>query len=278
MSEPVQRPEDREGQDGESRMATPEHSLNDERDLYASGDPGQGELDLRLPEREAAPAEICRSLANQDALDRLSLWPHWPAPWLAVIGPRQCGLTTLSRDFARRTGVVRVEGDALSSVAEGDIAAIARVGIAVDDADRAEDGRLLLRLLNAAQEEGGTIVLFAHARPADWELGPADLASRLRATPVVEIGAPDVALMAARLQAAARAHFIHMDGEIAQYFAFRLARRYSLITPTVDVIAATLKQTGRRLTRPLAREILGQLARAGGVGMVPELDGDDGGE
>ncbi len=291
MSEPVSRPDDAEnpaGTDGkvrpqarnDSRGVSParrnvNHGLGQGQGLDSPepvfDDGGQGRLDLQLPDTQAARGEVFRSAANEDAFDRLALWPHWPSPWLGVVGPRYCGLTTMAVDFAARTGVMSVHGHDFDALDEAELAPLARGGVAIDDAHVVQNGMHLLRLMNAAQETGGTVVLFAHSRPGGWEIDPPDLVSRLRATPIVEIAPPDLALMAMRLRAAARAQFIHMDGEVARYFALRLARRYGLIEPVIRITRDTLAETGHRLTTALARNVLAQVRLGGGEDMVPGL-------
>jgi chromosomal replication initiation ATPase DnaA len=67
---------------------------------------------------------------------------------------------------------------------------ISEAGVAVDDADRAEEPALL-HLLNTARDLGRPVLLAGRAPPARWSVTLADLGSRLRAITAVEVEAPD---------------------------------------------------------------------------------------
>ena len=57
------------------------------------------------------------------------------------------------------------------------------------------DERALFHLLNLAREERAFVLLTARTSPAGWLLSVPDLASRLRALPVVTLSAPDDVLL-----------------------------------------------------------------------------------
>ncbi len=218
--------------------------------------PRQGMLDLqpRGPDLD----HILRSPTNADAIERLSDWENWPTHWLAVLGPPSSGLTTLARAFCQASGAMIVNGNALSKASAAEIDTLASSGAAVDRAETVTDGPALMALLNRAEERGRPVVLFTPRPPAAFQLQPADLVSRLRSMPVVEIGPPDDALMRARLEAAFRERFIFMPDGVAELLLSRLPRRYAEISRIVDRLNRAMSDQRRGLSVALAKEILAE--------------------
>ena len=145
------------------------------------------QLPLLIP---AAPvydeASFLEAASNEDARTWLSRTEIWPERRLALFGDADRGKTHLSRIWAARTAAEVLDGPSLSGFP--DISTVA--GVAIDDADRADEAALL-HLLNAARELGRPVLLAARMAPAHWNVRLRDLASRLRAITAVEISAPD---------------------------------------------------------------------------------------
>lgn len=240
----------------------------------------QRQFSLDFPAAEPGLDDLIEGAANAAALARLRRWPDWPDVWLAVTGPPKAGLTVLARAFADRYGLALLRGAALAGADMAAIDALARRGVVLDDADGLGDGAVLLQLLNAAREHERPVVLFAHTRPADWDLRPRDVMSRLRAMAVVEIAAPDEAMMRARLSTALRQRFIFLGEDVSHFLVMRLARSYADVEAVAERIDRTMRARQRELTVALAREVLGGMAEADGqareAAREAETDGDTG--
>ncbi len=143
------------------------------------------QLPLMIP---AAPAYDEASFLAADSnraartwLDRTELWPD---DRLVVWGEADRGKTHLLRIWAARNRAdVR---DALTLSGFPEITG----GVAVDNADRADEAALL-HLLNTARDLGQPVLLAARLPPSRWNVGLRDLASRVRAITCVEVEAPD---------------------------------------------------------------------------------------
>ena len=118
-------------------------------------------------------ADFFVSAANAEAVAWLASLPHWPMPRSLLVGPAGSGKTHLAALFAGRHRAT-----------------------VIDDADRHDDAEALFHAWNAATP-GCPLLLTARASPRDWGHGLPDLASRLAATPLVRLGDPDDALLAA---------------------------------------------------------------------------------
>jgi chromosomal replication initiation ATPase DnaA len=144
------------------------------------------QLPLPIPARHAYDeASFLAAGSNEAARTWLGRTEVWPERRLALWGGEDCGKTHLLRIWADRNAAEVIEGAVLSGFVE-----IASTGVAVDDADRADE-TALLHLLNTARDFGRPVLLAARLPPARWTIGLRDLASRLRAITTVEVGAPD---------------------------------------------------------------------------------------
>jgi chromosomal replication initiation ATPase DnaA len=145
------------------------------------------QLPLPIPPRHAFDeASFLAADCNEAARTWLGRTEVWPERRLALWGGEDCGKTHLLRIWGDRHGAEMIDGPTLS----GFPGVASPGGVAVDDADRAEE-TALLHLLNTARDLGCPVLLAGRLPPARWTIGLRDLASRLRAITTVEIGAPD---------------------------------------------------------------------------------------
>ncbi|MEO0981202.1 MAG: DnaA/Hda family protein [Pseudomonadota bacterium] len=198
---------------------------------------------------EPTLSSLDASPSNAAALRIVRRWREWPAPALCVVGPPACGLTTLSRAWAKEAGgrcVAAADVDSVASTA----------AVAIDDADLIQDEGALLTLLNQAGADDGRVLLTARRPPAAWDVLSKDLRSRLSAAPVVEIEPPDEEMTALRLRSACRRRYMKLPDDVVDYLCIRLERTYAGIERFVERLDALVDKTGRRPTIPLAREAL----------------------
>src|SRR5204863_1318410 len=78
-------------------------------------------------------------------------------------------------------------------------AALATSALVIEDAPARLDERALFHLLNLMRQQEAYVLITSRTAPANWRAELPDLASRLRAVPVVELSAPDDALLRAVL-------------------------------------------------------------------------------
>jgi chromosomal replication initiation ATPase DnaA len=149
------------------------------------------QLPLIIPASPAYDeANFLTAAANEAARTWIGRTELWPERRLALWGGVDRGKTYLLRIWSGRTGAEMLDGPALSGFPE----VTSPGGVAVDDADRADEAALL-HLLNTAHDLDRPVLLAARLPPARWNVALRDLASRLRAITSVEIEAPDDELM-----------------------------------------------------------------------------------
>jgi chromosomal replication initiation ATPase DnaA len=137
-----------------------------------------------------------------------------------------------------------------------DIPAAAGRPVVLEDIDRGVPAEALFHLINLAAREGGGLLLTARVLPALWPAPLPDLRSRLNALPVVEIEAPDDAVLQGVLRRFFRDRNIRPPEEVYPY----LLRRMGRSIPDAAEIVRRLDEAGdgefRPVTRVLARQIL----------------------
>jgi chromosomal replication initiation ATPase DnaA len=197
--------------------------------------------------------------ANEQAWTLIEAWPHWPDKVLLLIGPEGSGKSHLAAIWAERAGAATISSTALAQ--EDLLALTARGAVVIEGADQLDEAleAQLFHLLNLMRERGGFLLLTACRWPNDWGLKTADLLSRLRLAPAVELGAPDDALVRLVLVKLFVDHQLVVDAGLAEYVAQRLDRSLDAARRFVAALDREALARGRRISRPLAAEILKQM-------------------
>jgi chromosomal replication initiation ATPase DnaA len=211
-------------------------------------------LDLRF-HPSFARSDFLSSERNVAALERIDRWPDWPAPALVLHGPRGCGKTHLAHLWCERAAAVLIAGDALTEAELPGLLETGWHGVAVDDAERAWE-RGLLHLYNACAERRGSLLITTRQPPGLWQIALGDLRSRLRATPAVEIEAPDDALLGAVLVKHFADRRVPVAPGVIVYLLRRIGRTFAAAATIAARLDAAALSSGGPITIPLARQIL----------------------
>lgn len=208
--------------------------------------------------------ELVVSAANAAAVALVDRWPDWPASAMVLAGPPGSGKSHLAAIWAEHSGAVRLDRLALGEAA---LAAAARGPVLVDDADGGGlDEAGLFHLFNAARQAGGHLLLVARRFPAAWGVHLPDLASRLKAAPVVEIGEPDDMLLAGVITKLFADRQVAIEPPVVQYLVRRIERSLATAMRVVDRLDRRALEDKARITRPLAASVLD--AMEAGQGML----------
>jgi chromosomal replication initiation ATPase DnaA len=213
------------------------------------------QLALALPHAESfAREDFLTGASNEAALAMIERWPDWPDRALALIGPEGAGKSHLAAIWAEKSGARRVSARALREIDL--VAALATGALVIEDAAGGLDERALFHLLNLIREETAYLLLTASAAPASWGVALPDLASRLRAVPVVALSAPDDALFRALLVKLFADRQLAVDESLISYLATRIERSFAAARKTVETIDREALRQKRPVTRALAAETL----------------------
>ncbi|ODR94786.1 hypothetical protein AUC69_02925 [Methyloceanibacter superfactus] len=214
------------------------------------------QLTFDLPHRAALGAEdFLVSDCNIAAVRLVDAWPEWTDRVQVLIGPAASGKTHLVRVWQGRSGAVALDPAHLGVALLDRL--IAGSTLVVEDADRATyDEKTLFHLLNLAREKHFFVLLTARLGPNRWDTALPDLASRLSAVPVTEIGAPDEAL----LRTVMLKHFtdrqLAIDPKMLEFMAMRIDRSLAAAAAAVDAVDRAALASGRKISRQLVIEAL----------------------
>jgi len=212
------------------------------------------QLALALDHAESyAREDFLSGPCNAGPLQLIDAWPQWPANALALVGPEGSGKTHLAMIWARVAGARVIAARALQ---EAELpAALATGALVVEDAATGVDERVLFHLINLAREEQAFLLFTARTAPATWNVAIPDLASRLRALPVVTLLAPDDAMLRAVIVKLALDRQLMLDETVVSYLLTRIERSFAAARAAVIALDNEALRRGRPVTRALAAEI-----------------------
>lgn len=218
------------------------------------------QLALALPHRPSHRGEdFFVAPPNEAAVRHVDAWPKWPHHALILVGPEGAGKSHLASVFEARSGAMRV--------AHGDVGARSRLirrdvpAVIVEDIDRGlVQGRLdpvdLFHLFNWIGERGGNLLMTSRLAPARLRPALRDLASRLLATPLGEIGPPDDTLLAAVMVKRFRDRQLRVDPALIDYALGRMERSFAALEAFVATLDRESLARRRVPNIALAREAM----------------------
>lgn len=199
------------------------------------------------------------SPANALALATVTADDGWPQGKLLLLGPEGAGKTHLARIWAEEAGARVIPATALSG------ADLPGLGprVVVEDAEtlaglpRAETA--LFHLHNLILAGSGRLLLTARSAPRDWGLGLPDLLSRLQATAIARLDAPDDALLSAVLVKLFADRQITVPPALIAFLLARAERSLAAAQRLVAALDARALAEGRPVSRAMAAELLDSL-------------------
>jgi chromosomal replication initiation ATPase DnaA len=167
----------------------------------------------------------------------------WPFRAAVLAGPPRSGKSLIARWFAQSGA-----GDAL------------------DDADNQPEDALFHRW-NRAQAEGRPLLIVSGRAPGTWKVALPDLASRLGAALMIEIGAPDDDLLRALVESHAARRGLALGEGVLGYVMPRLERSHAAAEALVETIDRLSLERKAAVTISLARDALAERVHG-----VPEAE------
>ena len=212
------------------------------------------QLALALDHAESfAREDFLSGPSNARALALIEAWPLWSHRSVMLTGPEGSGKSHLAAIWAQAAGARLIAARALEPASVP--RALATGALVVEDiAAGSFDERALFHLVNLAGEEAAFLLLTARQAPA--ALAVRDLASRLKALPVVALAPPDDALLRAVLVKLFADRQLAVDESLIGYVATRIERSFAAARACVTRLDEEALRQKRPLTRALAAEIL----------------------
>jgi hypothetical protein len=179
-----------------------------------------------------ADEDFLLSEANRAAFDHLKRWSVWPVMATLLTGPRKSGRSLLGRIFVRKTG-----------------------GRLFDNAED-HDEEALFHAWNQAQQVRRPLLIIADRPAPAWDVKLPDLRSRLTATPHVEVGEPDDALVSALIMKLLGDRGIAVPPELPAFLLPRIERSYVAVQQVVDALDRAALSHHRRITVAMSKRAL----------------------
>jgi chromosomal replication initiation ATPase DnaA len=216
---------------------------------------GPTQLALALDHAESfARDDFLAGPSNTGALNLIERWPDWPARVVVLTGPEGSGKSHLAAIWARAAGARSIAARALDE--EGVPAALATGALVLESVtEGCFDEAQLFHLLNLAREEHAFVLVTTRTPPASWRVRVPDLASRLRALPVVALAAPDDALFRAVLVKMFADRQLAVDESLVGYLATRIERSFATARAAVETLDREALSRKRPVNRALATEL-----------------------
>lgn len=214
------------------------------------------QLRLPLPVPVALGSEnYAVGACNAAAVSLLQRWPRWPHHAVLLIGPPRSGKSHLAAAFAQRTHGRVISAGQLHARIKAPVLVLDEAGPGID-----EEG--LLHCYNWVKEAGSHLLILASSPPRSWPVRLPDLASRLAATPHLEIGQPDEALIGTLLVKHFRDRGLQVGPEVVAYLQLRLERSFAAAHDAVVALDNAALAQGRPITVALAGTVLKSMMAA----------------
>jgi hypothetical protein len=182
--------------------------------------------------RSGGSDSVIITASNADAFAALGNHAAWPGHCAILIGPPRSGKSLMARYFAGQGGEV------------------------IDDADKLTD-EVLFHRWNAALDAGRSILMLSTKAPAEWDVKLADLRSRLGASQLLEIDAPDDELAGQLLLKHLHDRGTSIGPEALSYVVKRVERSHAALEELARQANAVALAEGSAITLPLVRGLLG---------------------
>lgn len=197
------------------------------------------------------------SPTNALAVKMLEDWPKWPENKLALIGPSGSGKTHLTQVWAADIGA---SVTAAQDLTKANIPMLARSPAAVEDirniATDAAAQEALFHLHNLMRETGTPLLLTADRAPNHWALSLADLQSRMSATTITTLPAPDDAVLSAVLIKLFADRQIEVQPKLITYLTKRMERSFDAAGVLVAAMDNAALSQRRAISINIAAQVL----------------------
>lgn len=201
------------------------------------------------------------SPCNEQAVAKIDEFPDWTSPALVVVGAQGCGKTHLMRVFQSMHGGTEIQPTELDTESVGGLPETP--AFLIEDASvwigNREHEETLFHLYNRCFTSGEKILIAARTFPSHWAFKIPDLASRLKAAQLAEIGPPDDVLLMAILAKLFADRQVRVAPGVIEYVIPRIERSFSAIQTFVAEADDLALKNKRQITVPLVRDVLASI-------------------
>ena len=199
------------------------------------------------------PDDFFVSEANAQAFAMVNAPYTWPESKLVLTGPLGAGKSHLAGVFAAQNTAEVFDA---SDIPAGFITDAQAIVIEDMEALPAASEEAVFHLHNNLRAQGGILLMTAETPPSRWRIALPDLASRMQATTVTTIAAPDDALLSALIMKLFADRQISPKPDLVRYLSTRIERSYAAAAEIVAALDAAALAQGRKINKALAGDLL----------------------
>jgi len=204
-------------------------------------------LDISLPVAYT-DKQFMISESNRLAHEWILNWANWPSFALYLQGEHGSGKTHLAHLWQERTQGVFLEPDTTE---------LPNTAAIIDGLEQWKNEEAFFHLYNHCKLENIRLLITSSLMPDALHFKLPDVISRLKALPLVQIAAPDDALLEAVLLKHLTDRQLKISPETVAYMLPRLPRSFAELTALVDKLDSDSLASGRTLTTPYIKQICG---------------------
>ena len=217
------------------------------------------QLLLDLPLRTALGRDdFLVASSNEAAVRLVDEWPQWPTLGVILVGPAGCGKSHLAQVWQARSQAKIATAHLISK--ENLPSLFGTKALCIEDIEAGKfDEFMMFHALNLARQEGGHVLLSSRGDPMLWQVKLPDLASRLKALPMVHILSPDDALLRGILVKQFADRQIVVDEAMISYMMLRMPRSAGAARALVTEIDRESMMQKAEVTRPFIAKVMAKL-------------------
>lgn len=198
------------------------------------------------------------SPSNQEAVALIDAWPAWPAPTVALFGGPGTGKSHLAQVWRDKSGAVEITCsdvvvDRIPRLIKHE-AIVLEMGTHIP-----ADEPALFHLLNLVVQDRCHMLITSLNSIGDLPVERADLRSRLRSIPSVELLPPDDTLLTAVMTKLFMDRQLRVDPAVLQYACTRIDRSLDAARVLTDALDRAALAQKRPITIPLVSRVLADL-------------------
>ena len=196
--------------------------------------------------------------ANSAAVDAIENWRQWPQGKLILAGSEGAGKSHLARIWAEMVLAQVIEADG-----DWDAGELVQGQVCVENVHRIAGNRVqetrMFHVYNLMAQNGFSLLMTGRNTPKNWAISVPDLASRLQATHLVQLGPPDDTLLAAVLLKQCSDRQLQMEPGVVAFVLQRVERSFAGVRRVVEALDRLSLQRKRPVGKRMAAETLHQM-------------------
>lgn len=194
------------------------------------------------------------SSSNEEAYQLIKTWPNWQFKRYVIYGPSGYGKTHLGHILKDLIQGVFLDVRELNPSTYDTIQP--HSSYVIDNLQAMEDPRLIFHFYNITLEKNCTVIYLSELAPGKLDTKLADLNSRLRSLPTIELSPPDDKLCKAIIKKIFADLQINVSDEIIDYIMIHTSRNLTDIQLNLKILNHQSLTEKRNITIPFIKNIL----------------------